>query len=106
MALNDFVRLHGFRMSRQKRRHFLRVGFACLRVRLRCNQPVIKGLWGVNRKYRRVDHSRAPFFTVGQLKQNSETTDYFGGISDVGVAASQREAADDWRTSSFEDYGF
>ena len=59
----------------------------------------------MNTKHRRVDHGGAPFFTVGQLEQKSETTDHFGLLGNIGIAACLREAADDWHTSTFEDYG-
>ncbi len=105
VALDDFDRLHSFGMARNKLRHFLRIGFVCLGVGLRRNQSIEKALRGVDRKYREIDHRRPPFFAIGQPKQKSQATDSVGSVGHIGIAAGQREAADDTHAASSEDSG-
>ena len=75
-------------------------------VGLRSNQVVVKGLRGVERKYRTIDHRRPPLFAIAQPKQKSQATDRVGGVANIGIAAAEREAADDRHAAGLEHSGF
>jgi hypothetical protein len=94
MTLNDFYRLQEFAMAGRERRHFCRIGFMRVGIGRRCNQVVVKSLRGIERKYRKIDYSRPPSFTVGQRKLKSQAADRVGRIGDVGIAAAERKAPD------------
>jgi hypothetical protein len=105
LALDDFCRPHRFGMAGQERRDFFRIGFMRVGVGFRGNQVVVRGLRGVDRKYRTIDYRRPPLLAIGQPKQKSQATDRVGSIANIGIAAAEREAADDRRAAGLEQSG-
>src|SRR5258705_451677 len=73
------------------------------------DQPIEKvvlvSLRRPDRKQGEIDHRRPPFLAIGQPKQKSQATDRVGGVGSIGIAAGQREAADDRHATSYEDGG-
>jgi hypothetical protein len=74
-------------------------------VGLRSNQALVKGLRGVERKYRTIDHRRPPLFAIAQPKQKPQATDRIGSIASIRIATADREVADDRHTACPEQKG-
>src|SRR5579863_8564939 len=92
-------------MARAKRRHFLRIGFASLGIRLRRNQLVVEILRGLEGKYRQVDHRGAPFFSIPEPEQKPQAADHLRPVRNIWIAAAERKSAEDGYASRLKDDG-
>src|SRR5882724_9794859 len=103
LALDDVHRLHGFRVAVEKRLHGGGVQLARVGIRLRGDEPLVKGLGRSEREHRQVDHRGSPHFAVRQIELQPEAAHRIGAVGDVRLAAGQREAPDHGHAAGLED---
>jgi hypothetical protein len=103
IALDDCERPYGFRVAREERRPFRRIGLMRVGIALRCYQVIVKGLRILEREHRQIDHRGPPLFAVGQRKLKPQAADGAQIVGGVGVADAQGKAADHWHAAALED---
>ena len=90
-------------MAVEEYRHLLWVGLTRLGQRFGCEQPLVKPLWGVVRKYGKVDHRGAPLLAVRHLEEQPQTADRVRLVGLIRQAAAQRKPADQRNVAGLED---
>src|ERR1700680_3545716 len=92
-------------MAREKCLHFLRIGFMRLGIGLRGNQVVEESLRSLERKHGEIDHRGPPLLAIRLPKQKPQAANQIGGIGNIRVAATKREAPDDRHAAGLEHDG-
>src|SRR5215510_14898201 len=90
-------------MAGEKRLHLGRVGLARAGVRPEREELLVEGFGRAEREHRQMDHRGSPQLAVRQGELERQTAHGGSGVGRMGVAAPEREAAENRHTAWLED---